>query len=110
MVMDATTGKVLVGDAADAQMVGTILSTRIGTRVGRREFGSELRELMDQPMNSGLRQRMLGATALALMRWMPGLVLDRVQIVRDGEGSASVILDRRRANGTVARLVAPLNL
>ncbi|UVM06415.1 GPW/gp25 family protein [Pseudomonas laurylsulfatiphila] len=60
------------------QSVTDILETRIGTRVMRREYGSLIPELVDQPFNDNTRLRLYAATALALMRWEPRLTLSRV--------------------------------
>ncbi|MNP17787.1 Lysozyme [compost metagenome] len=37
------------------QSVADILTTRIGTRVMRREYGSQLPDLIDQPFNAATR-------------------------------------------------------
>lgn len=109
-VMDAHTGKALIGDDADDQDIAMILTTAIGSRSCRREFGSDIPRLIDQPFNAATRQRLLGATAMALMRWKPRIKLDRVQILRrDQPGAFTVLLDRRRANGTALRSAIALN-
>ena len=61
------------------QSVADVLTTRIGTRVMRREYGSLLPELVDQPFNDATRLRVYAATAMALMRWEPRIRLSRVQ-------------------------------
>lgn len=94
--MDARTGKRLDGDAHLRQSIGDILSTLIGTRVGRREYGSLLLELIDQPANAALRIRLYAAVALALLRWEPRITLDRVGIRQLGPGSFEVDIEGRR--------------
>lgn len=66
--MDRQTGKPLAGADHLEQSITDILGTPLGTRVGRRDYGSELPELMDQPMNELGRIRVFAATALAIMR------------------------------------------
>ena len=61
------------------QSVTDILETRIGTRVMRREYGSLLPELVDQPFNDATRLRVYAATAMAVLRWEPRISLSRVQ-------------------------------
>lgn len=61
------------------QSSSDILETRIGTRVMRRDYGSLIRELVDQPFNDATRLRLYAATAMALMRWEPRITLSRVQ-------------------------------
>ena len=61
------------------QSIGDILTTRIGTRVMRREYGSLLPELVDHPFNDVTRLRVYAATAMALLRWEPRIHLTQVQ-------------------------------
>lgn len=73
------------GDYIDAwghlqQSIQDILTTPIGTRVHRRDYGSRLPRLVDRPMNPSLRTELVAATAEALERWEPRLKLDRVLI------------------------------
>jgi phage baseplate assembly protein W len=86
--MDAETGKPLDGDAHLAQSIGKLLSTPIGTRVMRRDYGSALFELVDKPLNPLTRMRAFAATAVAIARWEPRLKLSRVSI--DGQESAAL--------------------
>ncbi|MBX9860649.1 MAG: GPW/gp25 family protein [Sphingomonas sp.] len=78
--MDAQTGKRLDGDAHLAQSIGDILTTPIGSRVLRRDYGSALFELIDQPMNALGRLRVFAAVADALRRWEPRLRITRVAL------------------------------
>lgn len=83
--MDATTGKRLDGDAHLAQSIGDILTTPIGSRVLRRDYGSALFELIDQPMNALGRLRVFAAVADALRRWEPRLRITRIALTgQDG--------------------------
>jgi len=95
--MSATTGKPLAGEAHLQQSVNDILLTPIGTRVGRREYGSELSDLIDQPMTPRTRQRLFAATAMALLRWEPRLRLLGVTLVAGVNAGAFVMtLDAQR--------------
>lgn len=84
--MSATTGKALSGNAHLAQSIADILSTPLGSRVMRRDYGSLLFDLLDQPINAALPMLLRAATAGALRRWEPRLRLTRVTI--DGEPQA----------------------
>ncbi|WP_055129226.1 GPW/gp25 family protein [Pseudomonas mediterranea] len=64
-----------------AQSMTDILTTRIGTRVMRREYGSLLPELVDHPFNDIIRLQVYAATVMALMRWEPRVSLSRVQFL-----------------------------
>lgn len=49
--IDAVTGKVLTGWPHVEQSIGKILTTELGSRVERRDFGSLIPRLIDQPQN-----------------------------------------------------------
>lgn len=102
--MDAATGKAIEGDAHLAQSVARILSTPIGSRVGRRDFGSLLPELIDQPANPSLVIRLYAATALALKRWEPRIRVTRVAVEQPAPGKATVIIEGDRTDQPRATL------
>jgi phage baseplate assembly protein W len=110
--MSAVTGKPLEGLDHLRQSIADILSTPIGTRVGRREYGSLLADLVDQPMNALGRMRLMAATALAIQRWEPRVTLSAVIIEQTGPGAFSAQLAGRRTDVTgpnaSARLTVPL--
>lgn len=64
--------------------VADILTTPIGSRVMRRDYGSYIPELIDQPMNEVTRLKIFGATAMALMRWHRRCRLKSVQLTGTG--------------------------
>ena len=68
-MMDRTTGKAIGELAHLRQSVGDILTTPIGSRVMRHEYGSQVPMLVDQPDNQITQLRLLSAAASALMRW-----------------------------------------
>ena len=89
-----------------SQSVTDILSTRIGTRVMRREYGSLLPELVDHPFNDVTRLRVYAAAVMALMRWETRISLSRVQFVgATMQGQASIDLE-----GSVVDTNEPLSL
>jgi phage baseplate assembly protein W len=90
--MDARTGKRLEGDAHLAQSIGDLLSTPIGSRVMRRDYGSALFELVDQPGNTHTLVRLYAAVAMAIMRWEPRIRLRKVSL-EAGETLGSWILN-----------------
>lgn len=89
---DARSGRSLQGLEHLSQSVADILTTPIGSRVMRRDYGSLLPELIDQPFNAATRLRLYGAAALALMRWEPRIRLIRIQLY-PGPDSGSYVLD-----------------
>lgn len=63
-----------------AQSAEDILTTRIGTRIARREYGSLLPELIDQPLNDATCLRLYAATVMALIRWEPRIRVAQVKL------------------------------
>ncbi len=76
--INAATGQRLDGMAHLKQSIRDILTTRIGTRVMRRDYGSRLPELVDHPTGEFLKVELFAATAEALAKWEPRFRLDRV--------------------------------
>ena len=74
------TGAALDGLDHLRQSIADILTTPIGSRVMRRDYGSLLPELIDHPDNGATRVRLMSATAGALMRWEPRLRISRVSL------------------------------
>ncbi|WP_066530452.1 GPW/gp25 family protein [Erythrobacter sp. CCH5-A1] len=94
-----TTGKALSGDAHLAQSIADILTTPLGSRVMRRDYGSLLFELIDRPINGAIRMLMHAATAIALRRWEPRLQLTRVVLAGEPQtGQLTIRIEGRRAD------------
>ncbi|MGD7246543.1 GPW/gp25 family protein, partial [Ralstonia pseudosolanacearum] len=49
--MNSSTGRAIADRPHLAQSIGDILTTPIGSRVMRRDYGSEVPDLIDQPLN-----------------------------------------------------------
>ncbi len=98
--MDRNTGKPLDGNAHLAQSIGDILTTPIGSRVMRRDYGSMLFELIDQPLNPATILLTYAATAMAIRRWEPRLRLKRVRLFApDGwQGEAVITIEGERTD------------
>jgi phage baseplate assembly protein W len=77
--IDATTGKRLSGIDHLRQSVRDILTTPIGSRVMRRDYGSRLYELVDAPVNRATLLDLYAATAEALATWEPRIAVQSVQ-------------------------------
>lgn len=108
--MSRSTGRTLDDSAHLIQSIGDILSTPIGSRVMRREYGSLVPELIDQPLNGGLVVSLYAAVVMALMRWEPRLRISRVQLYRgDSAGAAVIEIDATRVDtNAAANLRVPL--
>jgi phage baseplate assembly protein W len=73
------------------QSIRDILSTPIGTRVMRRDYGSALFALVDAPLDRVTVLDLIQATAGALARWEPRVKVQRVTVV--GMDAGRVTLD-----------------
>ncbi|ERV76686.1 bacteriophage protein [Pseudomonas aeruginosa BL04] len=79
--LDRRTGQPLSGVAHLKQSIEDILTTPLGTRRMRPEYGSKLRRLVDLPVNDGWKSAVQAEVARALGRWEPRLRLERVRVV-----------------------------
>lgn len=77
--LDRTSGRLMGADAHLAQSISDILSTPTGTRVMRRDYGSDLPQLIDAPINGETLIDVAMACAEALDRWEPRFRLRRVE-------------------------------
>lgn len=91
--IDASTGKSLSGVNHLRQSVRDILTTPIGSRVMRRDYGSRLYQLVDAPMNDATRLDMMTATYEALEIWEPRLQLDSIAVEMPVPGNVVISLD-----------------
>ena len=110
--MSRVTGSSLEERAHISQSIADILTTPLGSRVMRREYGSLLPDLIDQPTNSGLVVRLYAAVIAALMRWEPRINITRMQLTL-GSTPGAAILDIYAtlvSSGTALALQVPLKL
>lgn len=91
--LDATTGKPLEGFDHLVQSIRDILTTPIGTRVMRRDYGSRLFQLIDAPLNARSILEIYAATVEALMRWEPRISVQRVSTAQIQPGSITLTLE-----------------
>lgn len=78
--MSRTSGKAIDGVDHLAQSIGDILSTPVGSRVMLRDYGSLLFRLVDQPLNAATAMLLRAATATALRRWEPRIIVEKVRL------------------------------
>lgn len=113
--MNAATGAAIEADAHLAQSIVDILTTPIGSRVMRRDYGSLLFELIDGPFNLAHQVKLFAATALALLRWEPRVRLTRVAVAAGEQlGEVVIGIEAERADqpapNNLVRLTLPLRL
>ncbi|WP_368900345.1 GPW/gp25 family protein [Mixta calida] len=77
---DRLTGKRLSGLAHLRQSVADILNTPRGSRVLRRDYGSDVPDLVDNPPGDLTRLRIIAASASALARWEPRIGVTGIDV------------------------------
>jgi len=78
--MDRHTGQSVSGLAHLRQSIEDILTTPVGSRRMRPEYGSHLRRYVDLPVNEGWKSAVQAEVARSLGRWEPRLKLERVRV------------------------------
>ncbi|HBR3251816.1 MULTISPECIES: GPW/gp25 family protein [Klebsiella] len=102
--MNRDTGKAITETDHLRQSVRDILLTPQGSRLARREYGSLLSALIDQPQNPALRLQIMAAVYVALQRWEPRLQLDTITINSSMDGSMVIELAGQRNDGVPVSL------
>lgn len=88
--IDVSTGARLDELADIRQSIGIIVTTPIGTRVMRRDFGSLLFDLIDSPATPKGALRVIAATADAIERWEPRVRFRSATVVPAGDGRVMI--------------------
>lgn len=107
--MHRYTGEALSDMAHLRQSVSDILQTPTGSRVMRRDYGSTLFALIDQPQTPALRLQIMAAIYGALLRWEDRLTLAQLRLSSEAGGTMTVDLVGQRTD-TAAPLTLKLPL
>lgn len=94
------------------QSIADILFTPLGTRVMREDYGSLLPELIDHPQSGSLRLRLAAASYMAISRWEPRILIQRIRC-SDPSLSGQLNIDIEAVDSearTTLALSVPLNL
>jgi hypothetical protein len=91
--INANNGAALDGLSHLRQSITDILTTPIGSRVMRRDYGSRLYRLVDAPMNGSILLDLYTATAEAIARWEPRVEVEAVKAVDLQPGRVELDLD-----------------
>ena len=79
--MDRRTGLPISGVEHLRQSIEDILTTPLGSRLMRPEYGSTIRRFVDLPVSEGWKSAVQAEAARALKRWEPRLELTQVQVL-----------------------------
>lgn len=89
--MNRTTGLTLANETDHIrQSVSDILLTPIGSRLQRREYGSQLFELIDRPLSMALALQISAASVIALKKWEPRINVSRFKVNFDPNAPSSI--------------------
>ena len=91
--MNIVTGESLSGIDHLRQSIIDILTTPVGSRVMRPNYGSRLYELIDAPINTQTIIDIYAAAAEALTKWEPRFILNRIQVEKASIGEITVFLE-----------------
>lgn len=90
--MNAENGRVIESIDHLKQSIRDILNTPIGSRVMRRDYGSELFKLIDSPLNASGTARIIAATAQAIKKWETRFDVKQVKVVSGEPGRVELDL------------------
>lgn len=105
--MNRDTGEAITDIDHIRQSVRDILITPEGSRIARRDYGSLLSVLIDQPQNDVIRLQVMAAVYVAISRWEPRVRLSTVNITSDFDGSMVVELTGQRDDGSPVAMSVP---
>ncbi|UNK54999.1 GPW/gp25 family protein [Rahnella aceris] len=91
------------------QSVSDILRTPIGSRVMRRDYGSLLSELTDQPQNAALRLQIMAACYSAILKWEPRISLTGITFDSSFDGAMVVNITGTGAQDTGRQVMDALD-
>lgn len=92
------------------QSIQDILTTPIGTRIMRRNYGSLLPQLIDAPFNDVTRMQLYAATATALIQWEDRINLESISVEFVEQGKFNLDLGLTLVNSNQKEsLSIPLN-
>ncbi|OCC25322.1 hypothetical protein MB02_01215 [Croceicoccus estronivorus] len=97
--MDRTTGKPLADEQHIAQSITDIVTTPLGTRVERRDYGGPLPELVDAPQNKATQLLLFASITGPVRKWEPRVRLTKVALgALTAAGRPTLTIDGRRTD------------
>lgn len=93
--MNSLSGQSLTGIDHIKQSIRDILLTPVGTRIMRRDYGSLVADLIDQPINGVTTLQLYASVAMALAQWEPRVELNKItqSINTASPGKITITLD-----------------
>lgn len=111
--MDPDTGLTLTGLDHIRMSIRKILTTPVGSCVERREFGSLLPDMVDQPLNDVGILQAVAASAQAITKWETRIALKTLKLNQDADAPTTLTIEMDAAvvdSGDTVSLQIPLSL
>lgn len=102
--MNKETGTTLTEREHILQSLRTLVLTPVGSRIKRRDYGSVIPDLIDQPLNTATMLRLYSATATAIVKWEPRVTLSGLQLNIENEKTVldlQVVIDDEEINARI---------
>lgn len=80
VLMDRYSGKNILDNQHLRNSIIDILTTPLGSRVMLRDYGTKLFQLIDHPVNRDFIVELYSTIHLALDKWEPRLIIDRIKV------------------------------
>lgn len=108
--LSRTTGQAISDTEHISQSLSDILRTPVGSRVMRRDYGSLLPAMIDQPQTPALELQIMVACYMAVLKWEPRITLTAVTTERQFNGQMVVNLTGQHLEtGTPLSLALPVS-
>lgn len=101
--MNRFTGQSISESQHISQSIQDILTTPLGSRVMRRDYGSAIFELIDQPQSAAVKLQIMAAAVIALTRWEPRIRITEIDVIAgelNGKMQFNLVTDRIDTNRT----------
>lgn len=108
--MNARTGLAITDEIDHIQQsIADILMTPIGSRLMRRDYGSYVPRLIDQPLTGATILMLYSAATISIMRWEPRITISRIQHEINTVGGAELSIEGSRSgSGSIINMMIPM--
>ncbi len=107
IALNKTTGTAITDiNVHVSQSIDDIITTPLGSRVMRRDYGSFIPALIDQPLNDKTVLRLYAATVAAIMRWEPRFKISSISLTRNN--ATATIEVAGQINGETTTITTPV--
>lgn len=94
--ISAIDGTQISNDEQLKQSIIDIITTPIGSRLCRRDYGCDFPNLLDKPDNPHLHQRMKAAIAMGIKQWEKRITATKIEITRTNIGKILISITATR--------------